>query len=93
MGTAHARARTDCSCGRLHTALRYLDKALHIEAMFDACDNPAGTHLNVCAILSQMGRYVRAPVPAFALLGSRLTGMHASATAVHSTMPTSRWKS
>jgi len=46
------------SCGRLHTALRYLDKALHIESVFSACDNPAGTHLNVCAILSQMGRYV-----------------------------------
>lgn len=40
-----------------HTALQYLDRALRIEATTPACHNPAGTHLNLCAILSQLGRH------------------------------------
>lgn len=43
--------------GLLHTALKSLERALKIEnANPDLCENPGGTHLNVCAILSQMKR-------------------------------------
>jgi tetratricopeptide (TPR) repeat protein len=43
--------------GKLHAALQYLDKALKIELASDEVDNPAGTHLNLCATLSQLGRH------------------------------------
>ena len=43
--------------GKLHAALQYLDKALKIELSSDEVDNPAGTHLNLCATLSQLGRH------------------------------------
>jgi len=41
-------------------ALKYLKKALQIE-IFTLNDkaNVAGTHLNICAILSSMNQYVR----------------------------------
>lgn len=44
--------------GKLHTAIQYMEKALKIESNTPTCDNPAGTHLNICAILSELGRYV-----------------------------------
>jgi hypothetical protein len=43
--------------GKLHAALQYLDKALKIELASEEVDNPAGTHLNLCATLSQLGRH------------------------------------
>ena len=46
------------SLSKLHTAWKYLQKALLIESTVPGCHNPAGTHLNVCALLSQMGRWV-----------------------------------
>ncbi|RHZ42479.1 hypothetical protein DYB26_001270 [Aphanomyces astaci] len=46
--------------GKLHTAIQYLEKTLKIESSIANVENPAGTHLNICAILSQMGRHVRA---------------------------------
>ncbi|OQR88648.1 hypothetical protein THRCLA_10184 [Thraustotheca clavata] len=46
--------------GKLHTAIQYLDRTLKLESSTKATDNPAGTHLNICAILSEMGRHVRA---------------------------------
>jgi tetratricopeptide (TPR) repeat protein len=41
----------------LHAALQYLAKALKIELTSEEVDNPAGTHLNLCATLSQLGRH------------------------------------
>ncbi|EKX41349.1 hypothetical protein GUITHDRAFT_158222 [Guillardia theta CCMP2712] len=46
--------------GKLHAALQYLDKALKIELSSEEVDNPAGTHLNLCATLSQLGRHAPA---------------------------------
>jgi len=43
--------------GKLHAALQYLAKALKIELTSEEVDNPAGTHLNLCATLSQLGRH------------------------------------
>jgi len=43
--------------GKLASALQYLEKALKIEMTTPGCDNPAGTHLNVCAVLSLQGRH------------------------------------
>ena len=43
--------------GKLHAALQYLAKALKIELTCQEVDNPAGTHLNLCATLSQLGRH------------------------------------
>lgn len=46
------------SVGKLHTALGYLRKAEKIEERTKGrCQNPAGTHLNLCALLSQMGKH------------------------------------
>lgn len=43
---------------KLHTALQYLRKAQKIEERSKGrCQNPAGTHLNLCALLSQMGKH------------------------------------
>lgn len=42
--------------GKLHTAIQYLEKALKIESANPQCHNPAGTHLNICAILSELDR-------------------------------------
>ncbi|CAK8986493.1 unnamed protein product [Durusdinium trenchii] len=49
------------SFGKLHTALQYLKKAQKIEERSHGrCQNPAGTHLNLCALLSQMGKHQEA---------------------------------
>lgn len=49
------------SMGKLHTALQYLRKAQKIEERSNGkCQNPAGTHLNLCALLSQMGKHQEA---------------------------------
>ncbi|CAM9963952.1 unnamed protein product [Sphacelaria rigidula] len=44
--------------GKLHAALQYLQKALKMEAkMGSRVEHPADTHLNICAVLSQIGRH------------------------------------
>jgi hypothetical protein len=43
--------------GRLHASLAYLQKALGIEQKLAQVDTPADTHLNLCAVLSQLGRH------------------------------------
>jgi len=49
------------SMSKLHTALQYLKKAQKIEERSNGrCQNPAGTHLNLCALLSQMGKHTEA---------------------------------
>jgi len=49
------------SMSKLHTALQYLQKAQKIEERsMGKCQNPAGTHLNLCALLSQMGKHQEA---------------------------------
>merc|ERR1719454_697860 len=49
------------SMSKLHTALQYLRKAQVIEERsMGKCQNPAGTHLNLCALLSQMGKHQEA---------------------------------
>eukprot|EP00002_Diphylleia_rotans_P025279 TRINITY_DN4997_c0_g1_i1.p1 TRINITY_DN4997_c0_g1~~TRINITY_DN4997_c0_g1_i1.p1 ORF type:complete len:746 (-),score=154.01 TRINITY_DN4997_c0_g1_i1:1937-4174(-) len=56
-----------CYCRRmsnLDEALNYAKSALSIEAQLDIKDveNPAGTLLNICAILSQLGRHAEAHI-------------------------------
>ena len=34
-----------------------MQKALRIESRLEKVDNPADTHLNMCAVLSQLGRH------------------------------------
>merc|ERR1719169_91967 len=49
------------SMSKLHTALQYLKKAQQIEEKSRArSQNPAGTQLNLCALLSQMGKHPEA---------------------------------
>jgi len=49
------------SMNKLHTALQYLRKTQKIEEKSNGrCQNPAGTHLNLCALLSQMGKHQEA---------------------------------
>lgn len=43
--------------GKLHAALQYLQKALKIESTLSNVKNPADTHINACAVLSQLGRH------------------------------------
>lgn len=43
--------------GKLHAALQYLQKALKIESKITNVQNPADTHINACAVLSQLGRH------------------------------------
>lgn len=43
--------------GHLRTALQYLMKALEIESALPDAHNPSDTHLNICAIQSQLGRH------------------------------------
>eukprot|EP00161_Ancyromonas_sigmoides_P024155 TRINITY_DN773_c1_g1_i2.p2 TRINITY_DN773_c1_g1~~TRINITY_DN773_c1_g1_i2.p2 ORF type:complete len:278 (+),score=47.63 TRINITY_DN773_c1_g1_i2:310-1143(+) len=43
--------------GQLPRALRALERAVALEARIEGVVNPAGTHLNVCAVLSQLGRH------------------------------------
>jgi tetratricopeptide (TPR) repeat protein len=46
--------------GKLHAALQYLQKALKIESRLVNVQNPADTHINACAVLSQLGRHATA---------------------------------
>jgi tetratricopeptide (TPR) repeat protein len=46
--------------GRLRIALQYLQRALRIETNSSAVVNPAGTRLNLCAVLSQLGKHEEA---------------------------------
>lgn len=46
--------------GKLRSALTYLKKTLRIEAMLDDVENPGDTHLNMCAVLSELGRHQQA---------------------------------
>jgi len=48
------------SMNKLHAALNFLKKAETIEVKAGVCQNPAGTQLNLCALLSQMGKHDRA---------------------------------
>lgn len=43
--------------GKLHAALKYLEKALKIESRLSDVQSPADTHINACAVLSQLGRH------------------------------------
>lgn len=43
--------------GKLHPALNYLQKALKIESKLSNVHNSADTHINACAVLSQLGRH------------------------------------
>jgi tetratricopeptide (TPR) repeat protein len=43
--------------GKLNAALTNLQKALKIEARLKKVDNSADTHLNMCAVLSQLGHH------------------------------------
>eukprot|EP01052_Picozoa_sp_SAG31_P013450 SAG31_NODE_808_length_11926_cov_13.255179_10_plen_1339_part_00 len=43
--------------GKLHAAVKFLEKALRIERTLADLDDPASTHLNLCATLSEMGRH------------------------------------
>mmetsp|Transcript_5642 Transcript_5642/g.13261 ORF Transcript_5642/g.13261 Transcript_5642/m.13261 type:complete len:261 (-) Transcript_5642:384-1166(-) len=53
------------SMSKLHLALQFLRKAQMLEEKLQhLCQNPAGTHLNLCALLSQMGKHQEALVHA-----------------------------
>ena len=55
--------------GKLHAALQYLQKALRIESRLGAEGNsPADTRLNMCAVLSHLGRHQQALTHAEAAL-------------------------
>ncbi|TYZ63510.1 hypothetical protein PybrP1_010322 [[Pythium] brassicae (nom. inval.)] len=43
--------------GNLHKALTYLTEAIKIETKLDNIPNKADTHLNMCAVLSQLGKH------------------------------------
>lgn len=45
---------------KLHAALQYLFRALEVELRTESAENPAATHLNICATFSQMGRHEEA---------------------------------
>ena len=45
---------------RLRKALHFLEQAASIESSISDPDNPAGTHLNICATLSELGSHFRA---------------------------------
>jgi tetratricopeptide (TPR) repeat protein len=42
---------------KLRTALKYLEKALQLNSSASDAVNRASTHLNLCAVLSQLGRH------------------------------------
>lgn len=46
--------------GKLHNALTYLQKAAKLEQTLENVPNRADTHLNLCAVLSQIGRHAGA---------------------------------
>lgn len=53
----HVQACFSRQQGRLHASHTYLQKALAIEKKLHKVDNPADTHLNLCAVLSQLNRH------------------------------------
>lgn len=46
--------------GKTKAALQYLKKTLRIEATLEKVENPGDTHLNMCAVLSELGRHKQA---------------------------------
>ena len=46
--------------GKNRTALMYLQEALKLEWKSDKCDTLADTYLNLCAVLSQLGKHSQA---------------------------------
>ncbi|TMW61088.1 hypothetical protein Poli38472_014549 [Pythium oligandrum] len=54
--------------GKLHTAMTCLKRALAIEQRLEHVRNAADTHLNLCAVLSQLGRHDQALTHAQAAL-------------------------
>ncbi|CAK0886017.1 unnamed protein product, partial [Prorocentrum cordatum] len=54
----------DCEVGKLHAALSYLRKSLKIEVNLQTDDvTVAGTHLNICWILSKLDKHDKAAHP------------------------------
>ena len=49
-----------CRRGKLHSALKFLEKAVKLEDGLIDLDDPASTHLNLCATLSEMNRHDKA---------------------------------
>jgi tetratricopeptide (TPR) repeat protein len=43
--------------GKLRTALKFLEQALSIEGRLNKIDTQADTHLNICAVLSQLNKH------------------------------------
>lgn len=43
--------------GKLRTALKFLEQALGIEGRLNKIDTQADTHLNICAVLSQLNKH------------------------------------
>lgn len=70
--------------GKLHAALHYLRKALKIEVSLQTDDvTVAGTHLNVCAILSKLDKHDKAlqhALCALELISNRVNSSHNTAT-------------
>lgn len=54
--------------GKLRVALTHLQRALAIEEHMSKVNNPADTHLNLCAVLSQLHRHTEALAHAQAAL-------------------------
>lgn len=54
--------------GKLHSACKYLQRALAIESKLPTVENAADTHLNMCAVLSQLGKHAKALEHAMAAL-------------------------
>lgn len=46
--------------GKTKAALQYLKKTLRIESTLETVENPGDTHLNMCAVLSELGRHKQA---------------------------------
>lgn len=46
--------------GKLRTALAYVRKAIQLEASLEVCVRSADTHLNMCTILSELGKHQEA---------------------------------
>jgi len=46
--------------GKLRIALKYLEKTLQIEMKLENANSISDTHLNVCAVLSQLTRHEEA---------------------------------
>jgi tetratricopeptide (TPR) repeat protein len=51
------RAYSLVRLGKLRIALQYLERALDLEQSLPSNSSKADTHLNICAVLSQLGRH------------------------------------